>query len=487
MYRTFRVDVGPEDALYGYFDRMTVAHTNLYNSALFVCRQVLSGAGKEPNERQENEKNVLEQIRSALPLMQERQKTEKEQNKFKMPSKGKNALSYTFLNMFFYTTRNQAYFSEDLPRQSAQQTLKQVNGDMKAFFAANRAYKREPDKFLGRPKPPHYKDKGKGSTVVLTNQTCSVRTNNDGKLELQFPYSKGKRQFLSLGDYVQSAWTLKQVTVIPYHGNFQVNILFDDGKAAADIPAQKNGSKRICAIDLGVSNFATMTNNIGKPAMLLKGGVVLDALHHFNKYTGLLQSAQTSGSTEKLKPTRRNNTLLINRENYLRDYIHKSAKLIVNWCKENEIDTLVVGSNKLWKHEANIGRSTQPFEQIPYDRFKKTLQYLCERTGILYVEQEESYTSKASFIDDDFIPVYKKDEDNTYTFSGWRDRRLYHVKDRRIVNADINGSANIGRKAFPGVFTTENCDILSRPIIFRHPDESLINTRKCSLYEGLAM
>jgi transposase len=70
------------------------------------------------------------------------------------------------------------------------------------------------------------------------------------------------------------------------------------------------------------------------------------------------------------------------------------------------------------------------------------------RYGLIYTEQEESYTSKASAVDGDEIPVYNADNPKTYHFSGRRIKRgLYRTKDGHLVNSDLNGSLNIGRKS----------------------------------------
>ena len=473
MYRTYTTDIYPINPMFEYFEKTCIANTNLYNRSLFICRQVLTGLGKEPEQQQKNEKEVLKQIEDALPLMQE---TRKDGRSYEMPVKGKTALSYEFLNSFLYVTKDENYFADVFPRQCSQQTLKLVCQDMKSFYASSREYNRTPSKFLGKPKLPHYKPKGKPSTFNLTNQSCHIKTGEKGEWVLQFPYYGKIKQVIPLGNYIQSDWTLKQVTVVPQHGKFRILVVLDDGKAEPVIAANEKDSKRICAIDLGVTNFAAMSNNIGKPAVLIKGGVVNNANHHCTKYFGKLQSAQTTGTTETLIITKPMEILLNNRERILSDYMHKTAKLIINWCMENRIDTLIVGSNPLWKQKANIGKNTGKFEQIPYYRFKNMLAYLCRREGILFVTQEESYTSKASFLDSDIIPTYDPNDKKQYTFSGRRSGRIYTTKDGIKVNADLNGSANIGRKAFPDQFTTVNCDILSRPLIIRHPDHGLSAT-----------
>jgi len=164
-----------------------------------------------------------------------------------MPVKGHEALSYEFLNSFFYVSEDENYFASVFPRQCSQQTLKQVYQDMKSFYASIREYKLHPEKFQGRPKLPKYKDKGKPSTFNLTNQTCQIKTKERGERELQFPYYNERRQVIPLGEYVQSDWKLKQVTVLPQHGKFRITIILEDGKEEADIvEAEKKSAEDLC-------------------------------------------------------------------------------------------------------------------------------------------------------------------------------------------------------------------------------------------------
>ena len=483
MYRTYTIDITMYHSMYEYLEIVSIANTNMYNSGLFVQRQVLTGLNKEEDQQQKNEKEVLKKIEDALPLMQ---KTRKNGNGYAMPVKGREALSYEFLNSFFYVTKDENYFADVFPRKCAQQTLRMVCQDMKSFYASMREYKKNPSKFLGRPKLPYYKPKGEPSTFCLTNQTCQIKTYQNGERELQFPYYRGQRQAIPLGKYIQDDWRLKEVTVVPWHGRYRINVILDDGKTESEIIVAGKDSRRICAIDLGVTNFAAMSNNIGKPAMLFKGGVVLNANYHCTKHYGKLQSAQNSGTTQNQNLTKKMEKLLIDRANYLSDFIHKTAKLIITWCTENKIDTLVVGKNSLWKQNADLGKNTGKFEQIPYNRFIYTLEYLCKREGILFMIQEESYTSKASFLDNDVIPIYNPKDTTKFAFSGKRNGRLYTTREGIIINADLNGSANIGHKAFPEHFTIENCDILSIPIIVRHPDLYLSGCSRYGLSEGSA-
>ena len=128
----------------------------------------------------------------------------------------------------------------------------------------------------------------------------------------------------------------------------------------------------------------------------------------------------------------------------------KAARKVIDYCKEKDIGTIVIGYNNNFQRESNIGKvNNQSFVNIPYGKLRSKLKYLCEMNGIEYIEQEESYTSKASFFDGDEIPEYRQEENpQTYTFSGKRIQRgLYQCSDGKTINADVNGALNILRKS----------------------------------------
>ncbi len=148
----------------------------------------------------------------------------------------------------------------------------------------------------------------------------------------------------------------------------------------------------------------------------------------------------------------------------------KTARYIINFCIVNDIGTLICGYNPDFKCEINLGSKTnQIFTQIGFGALRRQLKYLCERYCMNYVEQEESYTSKASFLDLDELPIYDAERPYTGTFSGKRIKRgLYQSKSGRLINADVNGAANILRKSKQNFKYEELCaGLLSSPLRIR--------------------
>ncbi|NNG68289.1 RNA-guided endonuclease TnpB family protein, partial [Caldanaerobacter subterraneus] len=145
----------------------------------------------------------------------------------------------------------------------------------------------------------------------------------------------------------------------------------------------------------GLNNFVTLVNNIGIKPIVINGKVIKSINQYYNKKKAELMSyvgdRGTSNRIEKLT---------LKRNNKIKDLMHKISRFIVNWCKQYNIDTLVVGYNPKWKQEIELGKiNNQNFVSIPYYQFINMLKYKCEEEGINLILAEESYTSGCSFLD----------------------------------------------------------------------------------------
>ena len=475
--RTATVYINEGHPLFPYADNLTALTNNLSNAARFRQRQVLSAVSKEKADWTANECEVMEEIRKTVPLIK----------KTSMPTKEKHFLGYVFLDAIMKYNSNPDYYAKGLPRQTAQHVLKTAVKDMKGFYKAIKEYHKNPDRFTGQPELPGYKRKGGHSTALVTNQDCTVKTCG-GKWYAYFPHAKDKP--VCLGCPIPDA-RLKQACITPDNGRYKLSFQFE---VDADIPKVPENIRpeRICAIDFGVDNLMSVTNNCGLPALIYKGGVAKSVNQKYNKTIAALVSEQTLRTGEKFVPDAAYHTATNRRNDQISDFMRKCAKHFVTWCVENRIDTVAMGVNKYWKQEADLGkRNNQNFVQLPFDRLRNIIRYLCAWKGICCLDQEESYTSKASFPDRDFIPVCGNEKGKP-SFSGQRRpvsykgmykkdgfRGLYTTKSGEIINSDLNGSANILRKAFPNAFTGKPAPDFNHVVIIRHPDaENIKNNRK---------
>ena len=169
-----------------------------------------------------------------------------------------------------------------------------------------------------------------------------------------------------------------------------------------------------------------------------------------------LRSIQMKGHNPKTyhpKTTKRMNGLARKRDAFLTDTFYKMAHFILRKLRERNISYLIIGKNSDWKQNVDMGhKNNQEFVSIPHAMFFSILQSVSSQYSIQLFEQEESYTSKASFLDKDIMPETLKNSDEV-VFSGKRIRRgLYRSGQGTLINADVNGAANIGRKANEKIF-----------------------------------
>lgn len=463
-YSDRKVQINPGHPLYEWCSTVTSLSNNLYNASLFHIRQCMTGLKKTEEQRQDLEKEVIEKIDAALPLMNETKvkawqkkkakydaldkeaRKEKQKPKlslFKAPTAKNWMLSYNFLDGMFKVTQNPDYFARGLPRHTAQSIIKQACQDMKSFFEASKAYKKDPGAFLGKPKLPHYKKKGGQCTAFLSNQECKY---DPKKRSCKLPLTKTR---LKIGE---AEGCLKQVKVCPAHGVFVIHLVFEQKIKETEIPE----TIKTAALDPGLENFASIVTSSGSKGLIVKGGAIRNAKRQEQYKAQRFQSGQCGRTKKKFIPTKRYRKCTLHYENQVRDLVSKTAVQIIRYLKENEIDTLIVGHNKNQKQNIDIGtKNNRQFCSMPIEILRNQLKYRCQKEGIQYLETEESYTSKASFLDQDILPEYE--EGKHYAFSGKRTSRgKYRSKDGIVINADLNGAANIGRKLFPELFDAKN-------------------------------
>lgn len=145
-------------------------------------------------------------------------------------------------------------------------------------------------------------------------------------------------------------------------------------------------------------------------------------------------------------------------------HIHHVSKMIVRLCLQHGIGRIIIGKNDGWKQGINLGKKTnQAFCLVPTYLLLEKIRYKAEAEGIEVVFTEEAYTSKSSFYDGDPLPAYGEDEP---TFSGKRKYRgLYITSDGFALNADVNGSLNIGRKVIPEFLGIGDRSLAARPVV----------------------
>ncbi len=305
-----------------------------------------------------------------------------------------------------------------------------------------------------KPKLPKYRKRGLFQIsypkrwLKLTNKGVRVPLGKSGKAwfdlsEIFIPFPSNLN------------WsTIKELQIVPRAGYFDavwITQFIQERKDNLDI-------KKVLSIDHGLDNWLTCTSNIGT-SFIVDGKHLKSFNQWYNKRVATIKEGKSQDFWCKLL-----DRITTKRNRQMRDAVNKAARIVINHCLENNIGTIVFGWNKGQKQESNMGKkNNQNFVQIPTGKLKQRTEQLCKFYGIRFIETEESYTSKASCLDLDDIPTYGEKADATEPSShggsvahqapeGWKasgkrvKRGLYRTAEGLEINADSNGSVNIGRK-----------------------------------------
>ncbi len=354
-----------------------------------------------------------------------------------------NILSYYDLD--FILKHKEAY--ENLPSQTSQQILKYVSRNWKSYFRANKDYKVNSHKYKRKPQIPKYKQKNGESIVIFTNQQCRIQNGY-----LYFP----KRVNLKpIKTRIQNK--LKEIRIVPLGINYKIEIVYEKEEQNLGL-----NQANILAIDLGLNNLITAVNNIGKKPIVVKGKILKSINQFYNKQLAYYRSVETKKGN--FQDTERIMKLHLKRNNKITTLFHRISRFIVDYCVQNNIGTIVIGYNHGWKQKIKIGKkNNQNFVQIPFHKLLQQIKYKSKLVGIQFETDDESYTSKCSFLDNEEI---KKHD----TYLGRRiSRGLFRTSNGTIINADVNAGYNILRKAFPNSVSVDGIEAFGlMPQIIQH-------------------
>lgn len=337
-------------------------------------------------------------------------------------------------------TKNLDCFKQLHNTKTATQTIRKCLSDWSIYFKTLKAYKKDKSKFERCPKPPNYKQKL--AQVIFFNETIKGGRSN-----------KPLKTITTTNDLfsIKSNKKCKQVVITPKTFGFIIDIQYEKQKQE-----NKLDNTKIMTIDIGLNNLCAITYDQQRP-ILVNGRILKSINQWYNK----------------------NQTKIKSRKRYFRieNYFHHVSKLIINLCLKHNIGRIIIGKNDRWKQNINLGKKTnQNFCMIPMFLLLQKISYKAELQGIEVIFTEESYTSKASFYDNDPLPKYG--DKNIPVFSGCRKKRgLYITKDNFAFNADVNGSLNIGRKVIPEFTGIRDRSLVARPVV--------INPLKKMVGEGL--
>ena len=353
-----------------------------------------------------------------------------------------DTLTWQNINRIFNQSNQFDY--RELPSKVSNTVLKKLGNNISSFWSLVK--KSDYDKKVRLPKYLHKTD---GRFIVEFNkQTFSNKRDENNNLiicksslDLRIPTKVEKPQ---------------QVRIIPKSGCYVIEVVYE----VEENRLKKN--QRVAAIDLGLNNLATVVTNEGDNPILISGRKIKSINQYYNKMTSkknslLPYNVFTSKSLDRL---------WLKRNNKISYEIHKVTKFLANYFDERDVSKVIIGNNSGWKNGINLGkRNNQNFVNIPYTKFINQLTYKCQLLGITVIVREESYTSKASFLDYDEIPNYK--EGAKYKFSGKRIKRGLYRSTTRKINADVNGAYNIMVKENPNYIIVKREQLGFNPTLIK--------------------
>lgn len=381
MRLVYRFNIGKDEEI----SKLCKVSNNLYNQALYVFRETLKNESKwlsyfELDKILKNTKNLDGKINYRL-----------------------------------------------LKAQCSQQVLKLLDNNIKSYYRSIQDYKKHPNKYKEKPGLPKYRKRGSEFNLYYPNQSCIIR---NGKIILS------KKLFVDIPQYEKYSGLLenfKQVRILPNYAGYRIEVIYE----VEDIEIPKSKEEKIASMDLGIDNLATLVSE--DFTYLFSGKFIKSYNRLFNKKLAKLNSIK---DLQKIKgTTKRIKKLYYERDLYIEDVFHKISRRIVNLLTNSGITKLIVGYNKGWKQEVNMGKkNNQKFTQIPFARLISYLEYKCELVGIEIVTHEESYTSKCDSLAFEAIGKHEN-------YLGKRKKRgLYQSSTGKLINADVNGALNIMRK-----------------------------------------
>jgi IS605 OrfB family transposase len=321
--------------------------------------------------------------------------------------------------------------------QAAQQILRCVAESFKSFKALDKKYRR--GELTDKPRLPKYR-KGAGSALV-TYPKQALKLVGD---KIKIPLGTTVKCWFNLDSFLipmpsnLQFKNIKELRILPRNQCFYAEFVYEQ----KPVTGIKLNPQYALAIDPGINNWLTCVSNTGA-SFIVDGRKVKSLNQWYNKRISTLKEGKPQGYWDEQLAH-----ITEKRNRQMRDAINKAARLVVNHCLEHQIGVVMFGWNQGQRQEANLGKVTQSFVQIPTAKLKERIKQLCEYHGIKLVEQEESYTSQSSFLDHDFLPTFGEDNKP----EGWKPagkrvkRGLYRTAQGFFVGADLNASANILRK-----------------------------------------
>ena len=480
---------------------------SLRNRAIFLGRNIYFLTNRDSYPLASMYPDLAEKIYGFMEqYLKFRELEELKAKLFKNPSlKISEKLRKTLTNKFWYYNGLNNFLKHDpayervaeIHSQVPQQILWAVDYSWHSYFEAVKKWKVNPDLYPGgrRPSIPHYGRKYNEFPIIFPDQPFKqkrVLDHYSATTRSTIIKHKGKVKTYETGELIFPKKTIIAPVRTKVHPRDIIGVrivprgstyIFEAIYRKKITPISDLKEDRAVAIDIGLNILMTTVNNFGKPPILIRGNKIKSDNQLMNKMLAKLQSARTGGKTLKkgqiLPETMEMKRIRVNRNNKISDAFHKASRYLIDYCEQNQVNTIVIGYNKYWKSGINLQKKvTQNFVFVPFGRLITKIKYKAELKGIRMVVVNESYTSKCSALDYEPIkkhknylgtrgPIMKGKEKGGVGVKYYQARGLFKSSNGTLIHSDVNGAFNIGRKAFPEKFGEKNIPteyMLTQPV-----------------------
>ena len=407
-------------ALFRELDDYCFRAKNLHNAVNYLIRQcgrihrkIRLGEALEAWE-----KEMTDRVNEGISLYNAG-RAENKQMPYVNGDSGLNADAY-FLSWYLKTS---AEYKAVPYATCSQICIQELCRSWKAYYKALPEYIKNPARFTGRPQKPGYLDPKEGrGWLVITSQNFSCK--EDGSIRMP--------GFLKEIHVKARHSQIRQIRIKTDREGIRVLLVYEKKE---EVP-QKPADAKTIGIDLGVNNLITAVWTSEETPVIISGKPLKSINQFYNRRKAFLQAAAQKGNGRKM--TRRMNRLVRKRNNKVKDMLHKASRKIVELAAETGAGVIVIGNNKGWKQNVNLGnRTNQNFVAVPHLTLIEMIRYKAALKGIEVRIVEEAYTSGTSYLDGEVPAAF------FYNRSRRIHRGLFRSNAGICINADVNAAYQI--------------------------------------------
>ncbi|MBW4665995.1 MAG: transposase [Cyanomargarita calcarea GSE-NOS-MK-12-04C] len=318
---------------------------------------------------------------------------------------------------------------------TAQQILTGVAESFKSYVGLVKGVKK--GTVTQKPRLPNYRKSGGMALATFAGRSIKLK---DGML--RFPLGSLVKTWFGVDAFYLPMPSnldfkaIREIRILPRNRQFYAEFVYKTEPSIVEVDKSK-----VLGIDHGIDNWLTCVSNTG--TSFIVDGLHLKSLNQwYNKTIAKIKDGKAQGFWSN-----RLAAITEKRNRQMKDAVNKAARIVINHCIENKIGSIVFGWNKDQKQNANMGGKTnQKFVQIPTAKLKDRIAQLCEQYGIDFIETEESYTSKTSFLDNDVLPTFGAKPEGWKSRGSRITRGQFKTSTGIKINADCNGAVNIIKK-----------------------------------------